>query len=338
MRAAILKAPREFILTEVADPEPAKGQVVVRVEVCGLCGTDLHDWRGGGHRPPNYPLNPGHESAGTIAAVGAGTTRVAVGDRVTVHPYFYCGTCHYCRLGIINACERRRFVRDALAEYLVVDEDMVYRIPDAMSFEIAALAEPLGAAQQAIDVADLDSGASILVLGAGPIGLSVAALARRSGAARVIVSEPSAARRAIAEQLGSTLTVDPRETDAAAAARELTGGYGVDAVFECVTRAATVQTGLDALRFGGQLVLVGNASPDDWLALDLDDAHRRQIAIKGTFSRASVFPRVLAWLEEIDFSPLITDVFELDEVDDAFALADSGAAGKVLIRPHGHDS
>lgn len=333
MHAAILTGPRRIAIETVPDPVPGPGEVLVRVAFCGLCGTDLHDWRGGsGSRIPAYPLNPGHESAGTIAAIGPDVSRVAPGDRVTVHPYFYCGVCHYCRVGLINACERRSFVRDALAEFLVVDQDMVYRIPDSMTFETAALAEPLGAALQAIDLASIESGSAVLVIGAGPIGLSVAALAHRSGAAKVIVSEPSAERRRIALALGATDVINPVEEDMTERVLQLTGGFGADAVFECVTRAATTEAGIRSLRFGGQIVLVGNASPDDRLALDLDEVHRRQLTIRGTFSRASVFPRVLNWLNDIDFSPLITHTMDLDDVADAIALAESAEAGKILIR------
>lgn len=334
MRAAVLIAPEDVRPVELEEPAPGPTDVVVRVAFCGICGTDVHEWGGrSSSKPLSYPVNLGHECSGTVESAGSEVTSVAPGDRVAVHPYSYCGVCHYCRIGLINACAKRTFVRDGWAERLVVDEHMVYRIPDDMSLEVASLAEPLAASLQAIDVAPIKSGSTAVVIGGGPIGLGVLALIRHSGAAQVILSEPSAFRRELALKLGATRVVDPSAEDLRRAVLDATGGIGADVVFECVTSSKTTNAALELLRFGGEVVVVGNSNPSDRLSLNLDDLHRRQLVIRGTFSRGSLFPRALAWLHSLDLSPLITHTFDLDHVNDALALAKSGQAGKILISP-----
>jgi len=334
MRTAQLVATKDIRIDTRPDPEPGPDEVVVAVAFCGVCGTDLHTWLGrDSGRPTPLPANLGHETAGTIAAVGSAVEHVAVGDRVTVHPYTYCGTCFYCRSGEPNFCSRRSFLRDGWTDHLTVPASTIYPVPDDLSLEEASLAEPLAACLQAVDVADLRSGVTAVVLGGGPIGLGTLALARASGAARIIVSEPSATRREIATALGATYVLDPTTEDLRSTVLDLTNGIGVEAVFDCVTSSATTAAGISCLRNGGQVVVVGNVSASDRLSLDLDDLHRRQLAIKGTFSRANVFPRTLNWLSRLDLSPMITHTIPLDDIDEAMTLAHEGVAGKVLITP-----
>jgi L-iditol 2-dehydrogenase len=334
MRGAILVGPEDVRPMDLEEPSPSPTDVVVRVAFCGICGTDVHEWSGrNSSKPINYPVNLGHECSGTIESVGSAVTSVAPGDRVAVHPYSYCGVCHYCRIGLINACAKRTFVRDGWAERLIVDEHMVYRIPDDMSLEIASLAEPLAASLQAIDVAPVKSGSTAVVIGGGPIGLGVLALIKHSGAAQVILSEPSAFRRDLGLKLGATQVIDPTKEDLRQAVLDMTGGIGADVVFECVTSSRTTNEAIGLLRFAGEVVVVGNSNPADRLSLNLDDLHRRQLVIRGTFSRGSLFPRALAWLHRLDLSPLITHRFDLDHVNDALVLAKSGQAGKILIVP-----
>lgn len=334
MRAALLHATRDIRIEQFPDPSPAPDEVVIQVAFCGVCGTDLHTYEGrSAGRPTPLPANLGHETSGIVEQIGAAVTHLAVGDRVTVHPYRYCGACFYCRTGQPNFCQDRAFVRDGWADHLTVRASMVHRIPDEMSLEIASLAEPLAACLQAIDVAGMESGTTAVVLGGGPIGLGVLALARASGAAQVIVSEPSATRRDVALQLGATHVLDPTTQDLASTVRDLTGGIGAETVFDCVTSSSTTAAALASLRHGGQVIVVGNVDPSDRLALDLDDLHRRQLAVKGSFSRGNVFPRALNWLSHLDLSPMITHIVPFDEIDEGMRLAREAVGGKVLIAP-----
>jgi 2-desacetyl-2-hydroxyethyl bacteriochlorophyllide A dehydrogenase len=332
MRQALLYAPRDIRVADATRAAPTGIDVEVRVAFCGVCGTDLHAWAGreAGHRI-DFPANLGHESAGVISRVGEKVTRVAVGDRVTVHPYSYCGVCHYCRIGMQNFCEARQFVRTGWSEYINVPQFMVYPIPDTLSLEAASLAEPLAASLQAIDMAGMRSGETAVVLGGGPIGLGVLALARMSGAARVILSEPSPLRRELGIALGADSAVDPTSESVLDAVKNQTGGYGADVVFDCVTSSATTAAGISMLRNGGAVIIVGNVAASDRLALDLDEVHRRQLTVRGSFSRGFIFPRALNWLSRLNLEDMITHKVPLEELNAGMQLALDGTAGKVLI-------
>lgn len=334
MRQALLYAPHDIRLVNVSEAAPADDEVQIRVSFCGVCGTDLHAWDGrqAGHLG-NLPANLGHESSGIVTQVGSGVSNVAVGDRVTVHPYSYCGICHYCRIGMPNFCTAREFVRGAWSESINVPAFMAYRIPDTMSLEAASLAEPLAACLQGVDVAGLRSGETAVVLGGGPIGLGVLALARMSGAARVILSEPSAIRRELGAKLGADRTLDPGSESAVEVVKDETGGYGADVVFDCVTSSATTAAGISMLRNGGSVIIVGNVDPSDRLALDLDEVHRRQLSVRGSFSRGLVFPRALNWLSRLQLEDMITHTVPLEDLNEGMQLALDGRAGKVLIAP-----
>jgi threonine dehydrogenase-like Zn-dependent dehydrogenase len=252
---------------------------------------------------------------------------------VAVDSFVACGKCHYCRSGAVLHCTDRTMSSDAWAEYVVVHEGAVYQIPDSMSLETAALAEPLAAGLQAIDEAGMRSGSVALFLGAGPIGLGILALARVSGAAVTIVSEPSEYRRKLAVELGADVVVNPLEESLTEIVRGVSDGLGADVAFDAVTRAATVQQGIDAVRLGGLVLVVGNAPPDDELATRPAELHRSGKMIKGTTKRAFNFDRTLRWLAKLDFGPLITHQLPLEEINQALELSRDGRAGKILLIP-----
>lgn len=333
MRSAQLYAPFDLRLDDIELPKIEPTEVTVEVAFCGVCGTDLHAWTGKSAGRETLPLNLGHEVSGIVDEVGSAVEHISVGARVTVNPYSYCGRCQYCMSGLPNFCTDRSFMRNGWADRLRIPGHMAHAIPDDMTLEVASLAEPLGACMQAIDVAKMQSGSIAVILGGGPIGLGVLALARESGAALTVVSEPSAVRRKIAIRMGATHVVDPTTEDLRDVVMSVTGGHGANVVFDCVTSSATTASALALLRPTGTVVIVGNVDPTDRLSLDLSDVHRRQIAILGTFSRGFVFPRTVNWLKRIDFTPLITDTVGLDEVARALHLAKDGQAGKVLVTP-----
>src|SRR6202171_4681874 len=203
-------------------PVPALGtrDVLLEVALCGVCGTDVHIVEG------EYPLvKPprvlGHEFSGTVRGVGSGVTSVHPGARVAVDPTLSCGACFYCRQGLPLMCENRVSHHGGLGEFVVLPEQTVYPLPASVSLVVAALAEPLSCCLHTIDLAGIRPGASVAVVGAGTIGLMLLQLARRAGATRILVSEPSSVKRDIARRLGADVLVDPLHEDVQAAARDM---------------------------------------------------------------------------------------------------------------------
>lgn len=331
MKVAQLHGPRDIRIANAPDPTPGPHEVVLKVAFTGLCGTDLHQWE----HPltDGLPRIMGHEYSGTVMSKGSQVAQYVEGDRVAVNPYVYCARCFYCRRGMPNFCRDRKLYYSGWAEYVAVDARVLYPLPAEVSLELAALAEPLAACLHALDLADLQTGSDICIVGGGPIGLGVLALARAGGAAKIIVSEPSEYRRSLAARMGADIVVDPRADDLAAVVSRQTGGVGVSAAFECVTHSRSMQQAIEVVHNGGTVLGVGNASPEDRLALDLNDLHRRGISLRGSFSRAFSFERVVRLLPKLNLGPLLTHQMQLDAVTEAMNLARVGVAGKVLMTP-----
>jgi len=331
MKVAQLYGPRDIRVGSAPEPKPGPHDVVLKVAFTGLCGTDLHQWEyptGDG-----LPRIMGHEYSGTVLSKGAQVAQYAEGDRVAVNPYVYCARCFYCRRGMPNFCRARKLYYSGWAEYVVVDERVLYPLPADVSLELAALAEPLAACLHALDLAELQTGSDICILGGGPIGLGVLALARAGGAAKIIVSEPAAYRRDLAIRMGADVVVDPFAGDLEAVVAQQTGGVGVSAAFECITHSRTMQQAIGLVHNGGIVLGVGNAPPEDRLALDLNDLHRRGITLRGSFSRAFSFERVVRLLPRLNLAPLLTHRMQLEGLPEAMQLAESGQSGKVLLTP-----
>lgn len=206
MKAAVLYKPGDIQVIDVKDPEPGFGEVLIRIHACGVCGTDHSLFVGG--FPATYPVIIGHEFSGVIAAAGEGVKNLKVGDRVTVDPNRVCHLCDYCRMGNEHLCENLSsmgvHINGADAEYCVMPETNVYKIPDSVSFEAAAFCEPLACAIHGVDLAHIRQGDVVLVLGAGGMGNLITQLVTHAGAAQVIVSEPIQYRRDKALENGAT--------------------------------------------------------------------------------------------------------------------------------------
>jgi len=259
MKSVMLYGVRDL---RVVDREPdALGPDDVRINVScsGICGTEIHVYSGMEFGPPITDPRPmGHEFAGRIVEVGSNVTTLSVGDRVTAIPNAACGRCTFCRMGKPGVCVNRSVMKyGAWAPNVIVPAANVYRLPDNVSDEIGALTEPLGCAVRAVDFSQLRSGDRVLVIGGGPIGLFIMAIARSSGASKVIVSEPQAYRRALAERLGADLTIDPTKDDVAEVVRAHTDGLGADVVFEAVGFPQTIETGIASTAAGGTVMVVG---------------------------------------------------------------------------------
>ncbi len=310
MQAAIITGKEIIELLEFAEPVPAVGQAVVRISYCGICGTDLHSYQSGA---PSNPAICGHEWTGEVAAVGAGVTNVREGDRVIGGIVPACGSCDTCRAGHARDCPNQlaslmATPHGGFAPAIAADARRLTAVPAGLDDLEAAMVEPLTVALHATRRTDIRLGDSVLVLGAGPIGLLVLQCARAAGAGRVFVVEPSPVRAALASELGADRVFDPQAEDVTAAVADETGGLGPDIVFECAGISPTIQQAVDLVRRGGAVTMVGLANEP-----------------------ATINPG--AWI-----SREVTVVASVAYSHEEFALAaDLIASGRVLVRPlHTH--
>jgi (R,R)-butanediol dehydrogenase/meso-butanediol dehydrogenase/diacetyl reductase len=304
---------------------------LVRVDVAfaGICGSDLHAIQGE-HVLPG-PIRMGHEQAGVVSEVGRRVEGVEVGQRVSVMPCMSCGACRYCRYGSPTMCRSSRSAPAGWTDRMDVLPGLLALLPDSVSLEHGALAEPTACALRAIDRAEVRSGSSALVLGAGPIGLILAHLLPLAGVTRLLVSEPDPARRARAQAAGATV-VDPVADDVVGWARDATEGRGADVVFEAAGLARVLEDGIAAAAPGGTVVVVGVASADARVPVSPFDVFVRELTIRGAFGIEGTYARAVELLTRIPVGDIVTDVFPLSRVDEAFRVAAKGASGKVLLR------
>ena len=320
MRALVLSEYRRFELADLAAPEPARGEILIQVAACGICGSDVHGYDGSsGRRVP--PIVMGHEAAGTIAALGTGVTGFSVGDRVTFDSTVYCGECAYCCRGEINLCDRRQVLgvscgdyrrAGAFAEFIVVPAQIVYRLPDNLVFAEAAMLEAVAVALHAVSLVSVPRGSSALVVGAGTIGVLVQQALRAAGCARVFATDVDEARLQRSRELGATAAIAAGE-DFNDELMGLTSGTGVDIAVEAVGNNAGVNTAVASVRKGGSVVLVGNISAE--VSLPLQKVVTRQIRLQGSCASAGEYPRAIELLSTgaIGVKPLITAVAPLEE-------------------------
>jgi L-iditol 2-dehydrogenase len=314
----------EYSHLEIADlPLPAvgRGEVLVRVEACGICGSDVHGFDGStGRRIP--PIVMGHEAAGTVETVGEGVTKYKKGDRVTFDSTIYCGECQYCKRGQINLCDNREVIgvscgdyrrHGAFAEYVVVPERIMYPLPGDFSFNEAAMLEAVSVAMHGVKVSQLEGGETALVIGAGMIGLLTLQAARAAGCARVFIADVDATRLELARKIGADEVLHCSGAELVAEVMRLTGGNGVDVALEAVGRNETVAGAIDCTRKGGKVTLIGNIMPE--VTLPLQKVVVKQLRLQGSCASSGEYPEAIELIAngKIQVKPLITAVASLEE-------------------------
>jgi L-iditol 2-dehydrogenase len=329
MKALLLSEYRQLNVVDSPLPELAADEILLQVQACGICGSDVHGYDGSsGRRIP--PLIMGHEAAGVIAQVGAQVSDWKVGDRVTFDSTLYCGRCHYCLKGEINLCANRQVFgvscRDyrrngAFAEYLAVPTRVLHRLPAELSFTEAAMIEAISVALHAVVVSQFKRGETALVLGAGMIGTLIVQALRVEGASHIFVADPDKSRVESAMRSGAHTSIQlSTDGNGPTAAQVIFETYpeGVDHVFEAVGFGATVQAAIDAVRKGGTVTLVGNIDAE--VKLPLQSVVTRQIRLQGSAASAGEYPRAIALLasKQIDVSALISAVEPLSRGAEAF--------------------
>ena len=269
MKALVLEAYNQLVYRDIEDPQPASDEVLIRVKACGICGSDVHGMDGStGRRQP--PIVMGHEASGVIVKTGAGVTRWKEGDRVTFDSTVYPLNDWYTLKGRYNLSEGREVIgvspkeykrHGAFAEYLSVPQHILYKIPDNVSFEQAAIVEPAAVAAHAVRISDVRVGDSAMVVGSGMIGAFIVSMLKAAGASPVIAVDVDDEKLKMASKFGADITINSKNQSVAETVRHHTKGRGADFGFEAVGIAATVNTLIESLRKGATAVLVGNLTP-----------------------------------------------------------------------------
>jgi L-iditol 2-dehydrogenase len=347
---AILLGPERLEVREVAVPAPGPGEILLRIGAATTCGTDLKTFQRGGHpRMLKAPTPFGHEMAGTVAAVGSGVDGYAPGDRIVVANSAPCGACEWCGRERENLCSDLRYLNGAFAEYLIVPPRFVlrstYRLPAALPFEIAALAEPLACVLHGLETSALERASEIVVYGGGPIGLLFVDVLANSpadfpvaGDHHIVLADPNPARLEVARTLGAAEAVQVGRDggEAARLARRSAGGDGFDVAIEATGSPAAWQDALASVRPGGLVQLFGGCPPGTNVPLDTHRLHYSEITVKSAYHhRPATFRRALDLLASGALHPraLLTAERPLAELESALRSMRRREALKVVIRP-----
>lgn len=341
MRAAELIAPLKFRLADMPIADPGPGEVQVRVEAVGVCGSDLHAYSEGavGSTPNVYPMLLGHEPAGRIVKTGAGVTGLAAGDRGALEPALYCYHCEFCRSGHHNVCANLRFLSSPqdpgfFRELINLPAVNFQPIPATMSFDEATLAEPLAVTVHSLRLASIQPDETVAVIGAGPIGLLTIAALRAAGAGRIWAVEPLAHRRAMALEIGAAAAVEPE--DAVHAILGDTEQRGVDCAIDCAAKEDTTSQAIQLARNAGRVALTGIHSTN-LVSMDGSAMRRKELTIFNVRRSNHETEEAVQLLHEHArwFAPLLTHRREMDHIDEAFTIASEyrDGVGKMIVRP-----
>ena len=330
MRASVLHEVRSVSVEERPVPQPAADEVLVQVASVGVCGSDVHYYEHGriGDYVVESPIVLGHELSGTIMAVGADVDPARIGERVAVEPQRPCRICEYCKAGDYNLCPKMEFyatppVDGSFCEYVTIQADFAFAVPDGVSDHAAALIEPLSVGIAAAQKGHVGVGDTVLIAGGGPIGIIAGQAARAFGAARVLIADLNPVRREIAARYGFVV-VDP--------AVESTLDLGAHVFIDASGATPAIQNGIRSVRAGGHVVLVGSA---DVVPLSVPEVAMRELTVTGTFRYTNTWPLAIAMLESgaVELDSLVTHEYGLDQVEQALDADASPTSLKRMVLP-----
>lgn len=338
MKAVKITTPGELAIVEMPLPRPAAGEALLKVKYCGICGSDLQTYTG--NQPfAGYPRIPGHEFSAEIVEIPANSKGLERGMTVTANPYFCCGKCYPCRRGFVNCCEDNKTMgvqRDgAFAEYIAMP---VERIVDGMglSAQTLVLVEPFSIGYHGVNRGEVKHNDSVLVVGAGPIGLFAAIAAKLKGA-NVYVADVLDIRLQTAMALGVNGVVNVRTGDLQAAVKELTQSNGMDVVVECAGQPETFLAAQQAVCFRGKIILIGNGKRE--VTFNQSDIIKKEMTIYGSRNSANEFAPLISLVKltegsRMDVNKIVSKVFDLADVKPAFdaLLKNDGSLAKVLVK------
>ena len=339
MKAVVWLGPRQMEVQEVSGPIPSAGEVVIKVEAVGICGSELSGYLGQNSlRVP--PLIMGHEFSGRVEALGEGVTGLNRGDLVTVNPLITCGKCAFCQRGLENLCAQRKLIgahrSGAFAEFVTVPVANCIRLPSTFSVVSGSLAEPLACGVRSALVGGVGQGSRVLIIGAGTIGLMSIAAVRKAGGSVALISDVHPGRLATATAWGAEVTCDARAADTASVAHQLTEGLGVDVAIDAVGSDVTRQTAVKAVRAGGSVVLVGLHNAES--PFEANYMVRSEIHVTGSFAYTHAnFAQAVEMLLAGEIRPSEQWLEERSLADCAMAFAQlvdtPSATAKIVLRP-----
>jgi L-iditol 2-dehydrogenase len=340
MKAVRLEATGQLFLRDVEKPVPGPDELLVRIEACGICGTDRHLFLG--EFPSKPPVTLGHEFAGLVEAVGSGVTDFRPGMRITGDPNIACGRCPECQSGRVNLCRNLQAIgihrNGGFAEYVIVPQKQAFELPADIDPLHGAFCEPLACCLHGVDLADIKPGSSVIILGGGVIGLLVVQLARLAGATRVILVTRNAEKRRLAESLGATATADPTSGDII---EQLTGANGwlpagADAVIECAGVAETIEQAPSLARRGGTVVILGVMPQGVKITIEPFDLLFREIKLVNSFLNPFTHGRAADLIASgtIRIAPLISRCIGLGEATEAVGNPAPPGEIRALVVPH----
>ena len=337
MKAAVFYGKEDLRIEDLTIPTPGADEVVLRVRACGICGTDMHIFDGDeGAAPTPSGTVLGHEFAGEVVAVGANVKQIKVGDRACVDPNKLCNECDFCREGVGHFCEHMigigTTVHGGFAEYCCVPQSQVYCFSDAISYEQAAMTEPVACCLHGMDMCDIAQGDTVAVIGGGMIGLLMLQLAKLKGAAKLIMVEPIEAKREHAKALGADIVIDPFTEDVPEALKK----YGVgriNTVIECVGKPATIEQAIAIAGNKSTVMMFGLTKPNDTISVKPFEIFKKEIVLKASFINPYTQKRALALIDSgrIDVSSMVLERASVEELPAILADKKRRAAGKILI-------
>lgn len=339
MKAGVFYSKNDLRVEEIPKPSPKAGEVLIKVKACGICGTDVHIFKGDkGCFPTPTGTVLGHEFSGIVEAVGEGVKEISVGDRVCVDPNKLCGDCYYCKCGIGHFCENMigigTGVNGGFAEYCAVTQSQVYKIADSTSYEAAAMTEPTACCVHGIDMCNISCGDTVVIIGGGMIGMIMLQLAKLSGAGKLIMLEPVAEKRKIAEKLGADLCIDPIENDVKKVLIE-NGIKRISAVIECVGKTSTIEQAIAIAGEKSVVMMFGLTAPDDTISIKPFEIFQKEIVLKSSFINPYTQKRALELIDggKIDVSSIVYSYEPLESLPEILADGKLRAKGKFIIKP-----
>lgn len=345
MKNRIIRMPEKqhFVIEEGEMPHARRGAVVVRIEYCGICGSDMHFFKDGAigirKAPPNFIL--GHECAGTVVEIGEDVTDLKVGDRVALEPGLPCGKCEFCRKGQYNLCRDMHFMaaampptQGALRDYIQYPAEWCFKLPDNVSTMEGAMIEPLSVGMHAASRGEVGMGKSVLVIGVGTIGFMTVLACRAMGASKIIVSDSLDNRLALAARFGADVTVNITAEDAVERVMQETDGFGCDVVFEASGAPAALASTWKYVKNGGAIVNVGNAGGE--VPYLFGELARKEADIRSVWRYRHTYPAAIEAVSRgvIPLRDIEPTVFPFERAEEAFryAIEQRAKVLKTMIR------
>lgn len=332
-----------FVINEIPVPEITPDQVLIRVEYVGICGSDVHyfhDGRCGTFVVGEEPFMLGHECAGTIVEVGSEVKNLVAGDRVCVEPGITCGKCEHCKSGEYNLCPDVKFlatppIQGCNERYLAFPAELCYKLPDNMSTRVGALIEPLSTCMYSARLSEVTVGDTVVILGAGCIGLLIMMCCKARGASKVIICDLENIRLEKAKELGADYTINSREADVLAEVERLTNGRGADIVIEAAGNKVTIAQTPFLVRQGGLILLVGMSAEEE-ITYNFGQIMAKEARIKSQFRFVNTFPTAIAAVESglIPLEKIVTHEFSFNDIQKAYetCIYDKSNVVKALVK------